>query len=95
MKAFLAAERTSNWETHLHPFLAVFAAACHINYARSGRVYLQQMHDLPSTHPWLHKQFQDGMFASRQSDQLWAGLSPDLVVKQDMTGEMGPWWVDT
>ena len=56
------------------------------NYARSGRVYLQQMQDLPSTHPWLHKQFQDGMFASRQSDPLCAGLSPDLVMEQDMMG---------
>ena len=89
MKTFLTAERTSNQEMHLHAFQAMFsafAAVNHINYARSGRVYLQQMQDLPSTHPWLHKQFQDGTFASRQSDQLCAGLSPDLVMEQDMMG---------
>jgi hypothetical protein len=91
MKAFIAAERTSNWEMHLRAFqamLPVFAAAHHINYARSGRVYLQQMQDLPSTHPWLHKQFQDGMFTIRQSDRLWAGLSTDLVIEQDMMAEI-------
>jgi len=64
MKTFLTAERTSNQEMHLRAFQAMlpaFAAAHH--YARSGQVYLQQMQDLPSTHPWLHKQFQDSIFA--------------------------------
>jgi len=59
MKAFLAAERTSNQEMHLRAFqamLPVFAAAHHINCAISGPVYLQQMQNLPSTHTWLHKQ---------------------------------------
>ena len=61
MKAFLAAERTSNQEMHLRAFQAMLpafaaAAAHHINYAISGPVYLQQMQNLPSTHTWLHKQ---------------------------------------
>jgi len=74
---------------HLRAFQAMlpaFAAAHH--YARSGQVYLQQMQDLPSTHPWLHKQFQDSIFAIWQSDQLWAGLPPDLVVKQELMIEI-------
>ena len=91
MKAFIAAERTSNWDMHLHAFqamLPVFAAAHRFNYARSGRVYLQQMQDLPTTHPWLYKQFKDGMFTVRKTDRLWPGLSTDLVIEQDMMREI-------
>jgi len=30
----------------------------------------------------------DGMFATEEFDQLWAGLSPDLVIKHEMMIEI-------
>ena len=45
VKAFVFAERTSNGELHLDvlsEMLNLFAAAGHINYAKSARLYLQE-----------------------------------------------------
>jgi len=89
--AFIAAQHTSNWDMHLHAFhamLPVFVAAHHFNYAKSGRVYLQQMQDLPTTHPWLYKHFNDRMFTVHKTDRLWAGLSTDVLIEQDMLREI-------
>ena len=52
LKLFLCAERTGDWLLHLNivqEMLPVFAATDHMNYAKSARVYLEQMHDLPIT----------------------------------------------
>ena len=35
----------------------LFAATGHHNYAKSTRVYLQMMVDLPKSHPWLYEKF--------------------------------------
>ena len=32
----------------------LFAATGHINYAKSARLYLQTMKDLPKQYPWLY-----------------------------------------
>ena len=53
-KEFIYAERTSNWDIHLNvlsKMLNLFAATGHIKYAKSARLYLQQMNKLPETHP--------------------------------------------
>jgi len=42
------------------------------------------MCDLLSTHPRLNEQFLAGHCTVRRSDRLWAGLAPDLVIKQTM-----------
>jgi hypothetical protein len=73
VKLFLAAERTGNWLLHwhvVHKMLTIFAATGHANYAKCGRIYLQQMHDLPETHPTLHKQFLNGYHTVRRSDRF-------------------------
>jgi hypothetical protein len=54
LKAFLRAERTSNWKFHPVSFaemLRLFAATGHSNYAKSGRLYQQMMLDLLEKHP--------------------------------------------
>jgi len=88
LKAFLRAERTSNWKLHLSSLtemLKLFAATGHSNYAKSGRLYLQMMIDLPEKHPWLHEKFNDGGYHTvRRSDRYWAGLSTDLAIEQVM-----------
>ena len=87
LRKFLIGERTGNWLLHLealHDMLPLFSATGHANYARSARIYLQQMHMLPQTHPWLYEQFLRGNHVIRRSDRFWAGLSPDLCIEQTM-----------
>jgi len=60
LKLFIFAERESNWELHLFAItktLNLFASTGHIHYAKSARLYVQQMKKLPQTHSWLYQQF--------------------------------------
>ena len=54
---FVHAERSGNWQGHLAAMgkmLNLFAATEHINYAKSGRLFLQLMLDLEKNYPWLY-----------------------------------------
>ena len=58
IKDFICCERLGMWDGHLNAVTALlnlFAATCHIHYAKSARLYVQEMRKLPSTHPWLHQ----------------------------------------
>ena len=60
LKLFIRAERTGNWSLHLVAvinMMNLFAATGHVNYAKSSRLYLQLMLELPTDHPWLHHCF--------------------------------------
>ena len=61
------------------PYLA---ASGHNLYTKSLYVYLKQIIRLENTHPDVHSQFTQGMHVIRRGDRFWAGLSPDLVIKQ-------------
>ncbi|CAF2743926.1 unnamed protein product [Lepeophtheirus salmonis] len=53
-------DQQKNWQNHptfTLQMLNLFAATGHINYTKSGMLYLQMMSDLPSTFPDLHEQF--------------------------------------
>ena len=79
------AERTSNWQLHLDSsteILNLFASTGHINYARSARLYIQQMQSLQEDHPWLFEQFTKGEHAVKRSNHSWPGLCSDLVIEQ-------------
>ena len=86
VKSFIAAERTGNWQNHLGAtaqMLNLFAATGHLNYAKSARLYLQMMSDLPSTFPDLHEQFSNhGYHVVRRSDRYWSGIWTDLSIEQ-------------
>lgn len=88
IKMFIAGERTGNWQLHLDAIfkmLNLFAATGHTNYAKSARLYLQTMRDLPSNYPDIHKKFTDEQCHTvRKSDRFWAGLWTDLVIEQSM-----------
>ena len=87
VKLFILAEWTSDWFLHLtacERMLYLLAATGHYNYAKSCRLYVQQMHDLCQSHPALHEQFVNGNHTIRRSDRLWAGLSCDLVIEQTL-----------
>lgn len=85
VKLFLVAEQTGNWLLNLntvHTMLPIVAATGHFNYAKSARLYLQQMNDLENNHPDLHMTYIDGNHTVRRSDRFCSGLSLDLVIGQ-------------
>ena len=86
LKLFIRAERTGNWTLHLVAvgrMMNLFAATGHIHYAKSSRLYLQQMLDLSSDHPWLYQCFiEHGFHTVRRSNRYWAGLWTDLAIEQ-------------
>ncbi len=60
LKLFVSAEGVGNWNMHIFAvgrMLNLFAATGHFNYAKSARMYLQLMLELPAGHPWLYEQF--------------------------------------
>jgi hypothetical protein len=85
---FIRAERLGDWNLHLislQRMLNIFAATGHNNYAKSARLYLETMQDLPKTNPWLFDLFAvHGYHVVRRSDRQWAGLWTDLVIEQTM-----------
>ena len=88
LKLFISAERVGNWNMHIIAvgrMLNLFAATGHFNYAKSARMYLQLMLELPAGHPWLYAQFtKHGYHTVRRSDRYWACLWTDLTIKQLM-----------
>ena len=85
VKDFIRAERTGNWSLHLQSvsnMLNLFAATGHIHYAKSARLYLQQMLALEDQYPWVHAKFQEGYHTVRRSSRYWAGLWTDLIIEQ-------------
>ena len=86
IKLFIRAERTGDWNFHLiavGKMLNIIAASGHHNYAKSAQLYLQMMHDLPKSHPWLFECFNKyGYQVIRRSDKYWGGLWADLVIEQ-------------
>ena len=88
LKMFIRAERIGDWNLHLiaiGKMLNLFAATGHINYAKSSRLYLQLMMQLPSDYPWLYQCFiEKGYHTIRRSSRFWAGLWTDLTIEQVM-----------
>ena len=88
LKLFIHTEKTGDWNLHLvavGKMMNLFAATGHSNFAKSARLYLQWMLELPQKHPWLYKQFSEHEFHFvRCSDRYWAGLSTDLIIEQVM-----------
>ena len=76
VKLFIFAERTSNWPLHLHvtsKMLNLFAATGHGNYAKSARLYLQEMSQLEHKYPWVFNNFMKGYHTVARSshDLIW------------------------
>ena len=63
--------------------LNLFAASGCINYAKSARLSLQSMNELPDKYPWLYQCFNEkGYHVVRRSDRYWGGLWSDLIIEQ-------------
>ena len=88
LKMFLYAERTGDWKLHLQcikKMIPYFHAAGHLAYAKSARLYLQQMETLESKMSGTeHKLFtKGGYFTVRKEDRLWRGNFTDQTTEQD------------
>ena len=63
----------------------LFAATGHINYAKSARLYVQNMQKLHVEYPWVYRNFAvNGYHTVRRSDRYWSGLWTDLIIEQVM-----------
>jgi len=70
-RALLAADQMGSWEMHFSAIsacLLIFAAAGHLNYLRSARLYLQKMRALEYDNPEGHQKFQSGFHGTRCSN---------------------------
>ena len=84
---FIRAERTGDLDLHLYAFarmIPIFHAAGHLNYARSARVYLDNMRQLP--HKMTEEQYQlykKGYFTIRRTKKaFWSGNFTDQTIEQ-------------
>ena len=86
VKTFIRSERTGNWHLHrttVANTIDLFAVSGHIHYAKSARLYLQTMQDLPKQYPWLYIKFaKQGCHSIRRSNRYWAGIWTNLVTEQ-------------
>ena len=62
--------------------LILFAATGHIHFAKSARIYVQEMRKLPSTHPWLHQTFVEEYHTVQRSERQCAGWWTNIVIEQ-------------
>ena len=72
LKRSIIAEGTSSCSLHIGSTLRMlnpFASSGHINYAKSARMYIQQMQKLAEECPWLYETFFAGFHAVRRSDR--------------------------
>ena len=80
----ITAERTSDWNLHLSStsrMINLFAATGHANYAKSVRLYLQEMAKLPEEHPKLYKLFQDGHHTMKGSCTNFTSGATDYAIE--------------
>ena len=86
LKQFIWTEQTGNWNmsrSSIGNMINLFAATGHVRYAKSTRLYLQEMWELPEKLSLVFEQFsKNGPHSVRPSNRYWAGLSSDLVIEQ-------------
>ena len=89
LKMFLYAERTGDWKLHLsciQRMIPFFHAAGHLAYAKSARLYLQQMKQLQ--HLMTESEYDlfttKGFFTIRRMDHFWSGNFTDQTIEQNL-----------
>jgi len=87
MLNFIKAERTGNWKLHLHcvqEMIPHFHAAGHLPYAKSARLYLQQMNSIAKVMPPEEYTLfsAKGYFTIRRATEFWSGNFSDQTIEQ-------------
>ena len=87
MLDFIRAERTGDWNLHIDSvrrMIPHFHAAGHLSYAKSARLYLQQMSFVSQIMP--AEEFtlftEKGFFAIRRTNEFWSGNFSDQTIEQ-------------
>ena len=76
---FIKAERTENWKQHIQcvqEIIPYIHAAGHFPYAKSVRLYLQQMNSVEKVMP------SEGYFTIRRASEYWSGNFCDQTIEQ-------------
>ena len=61
----------------------LIAATGHVHYAKCACLYLQNMSELETNHPWVYMSFATHEYhIVRCSDRYWTGLWSDLITEQ-------------
>lgn len=84
-RALIKADYTGSWQNHLHAVangLSIFPASGHYKYLKSAYHYIQEMSELESKHPNVYTKFKERFHVIRRTNQVWVGLSCDLVIEQ-------------
>ena len=87
MRLFIFAERTGDFELHLHcveKIIPIFHSSNHFPYAKSARQYFDTMRELPQYMPEeQYKTFvKEGYFTIRRSHRFWSGIFSDQTIEQ-------------
>lgn len=82
-----------DWESHLNCIeimIPFFHSAGHFNYAKSARLYLQDMKNLEETmDPIEYENFtKNGFFTARRSNVFYAGIFSDQTIEQTLMRAM-------
>ena len=64
--------------------LNLFTATGHTHYAKSARLYVQEMRKLPKTHRWLYAQFLLGHHTVQRTTRNWTSVWTDLAIEQTL-----------
>ena len=89
IQQFLRAERTGNFKLHLYTvreMIPLFHAAGHFAYAKSARLYVQDMDNLANKmSPDQYRQFNEkGYFSIHLTDNSWGGNFSDQTIEQNL-----------
>lgn len=85
MKYFIKAEYMGDWNLHLkcvRNMTPYFQAVCHLNYAKSAHLYLQDMLSLEDKmDPDEYQKFTTGdYFTICRTDKFWSGIWLDMTI---------------
>ena len=87
MLLFIRAERTGDWGLHLFcvsKMIPVLHSGGHTAYAKSARLYLDQMKTIPltMTTPHYEQYITHGYWTIRRSHRFWSGNFTDQTIEQ-------------
>lgn len=89
-KRYVNAERAGHWEQHLieaRNMLPYTVSSGHSKYMSCLPIYLNEMRNLSDTAPEVHKEFESGNFAVRQTSGSFNGVWTDLALEQTYNKE--------
>ena len=89
IQQFLRAERTGNWKLHIQTvreMIPLFHAAGHLAYAKSARLYVQEMDNLENkmSADQYQKFTEKGYFSIHRTEHSWGGNFSDQTIEQDL-----------